>query len=80
MAHDRGKLLRRPSRSINDAPMRLHIRVFAVERHSFRTSSRSLGHRDRAHAGSNYVALFDDHDRDIDIALRRNALGLRWTI
>jgi hypothetical protein len=27
---------------------------------------------------SNYVALFDDHDGDIDIALRRNALGLRW--
>ena len=27
---------------------------------------------------SSYVALFDDHDGDIDIALRRNALGLRW--
>jgi hypothetical protein len=24
------------------------------------------------------VALFEDHDGDIDIALRRNALGLRW--
>jgi hypothetical protein len=27
---------------------------------------------------SSYVALFEDHDGDIDIALRRNALGLRW--
>jgi hypothetical protein len=27
---------------------------------------------------SSYVALFDDHDGDIDIALRRNAAGLRW--
>jgi hypothetical protein len=27
---------------------------------------------------SKYVALFDNHDGDIDIALRRNALGLRW--
>jgi hypothetical protein len=25
-----------------------------------------------------YVALFDDHDGDIDIALRREAIGLRW--
>jgi hypothetical protein len=25
-----------------------------------------------------YVALFEDHDGDIDVALRRNALGLRW--
>lgn len=27
---------------------------------------------------SKYVALFDDHDGDIDIAVRREALGLRW--
>ena len=27
---------------------------------------------------STYVALFDNHDGDIDVALRRNALGLRW--
>ena len=27
---------------------------------------------------SNYVALFDDHSGDIDIAVRRHALGLRW--
>jgi hypothetical protein len=27
---------------------------------------------------SAYVALFDDRDHDIDIALRRQALGLRW--
>jgi hypothetical protein len=27
---------------------------------------------------SNYVALFDDRNGDIDIALRRQALGLRW--
>jgi hypothetical protein len=27
---------------------------------------------------SAYVALFDNHDGDIDIALRRDALGLRW--
>jgi hypothetical protein len=27
---------------------------------------------------SNYVKLFDDNDGDIDIALRRQALGLRW--
>jgi hypothetical protein len=27
---------------------------------------------------SRYVASFDDHDSDIDIALRRKALGLRW--
>jgi hypothetical protein len=27
---------------------------------------------------SRYVALFYDHDGDIDIALRRQALGLRW--
>jgi hypothetical protein len=27
---------------------------------------------------SNYVALFDDHDGDVEIALRRNAVGLRW--
>jgi hypothetical protein len=27
---------------------------------------------------SNYVALFNDHDGDVDIALRRKALGLRW--
>jgi hypothetical protein len=27
---------------------------------------------------SNYVALFDDHDGDIDVALRRHALGMRW--
>jgi hypothetical protein len=27
---------------------------------------------------SRYVALFDDHDGDIEIALRRQALGLRW--
>ncbi len=27
---------------------------------------------------STYVALFDDHDGDIDVALRRHALGLRW--
>jgi hypothetical protein len=27
---------------------------------------------------SRYVAMFDDHDGDIDIALRRKALGLRW--
>jgi hypothetical protein len=27
---------------------------------------------------SKYVALFDDHDGDIDVALRRNAVGLRW--
>jgi hypothetical protein len=27
---------------------------------------------------SKYVALLEDHDGDIDIALRRNALGLRW--
>ena len=27
---------------------------------------------------SRFVARFDDHDGDIDIALRRNALGLRW--
>ena len=25
-----------------------------------------------------YVARFDDHDGDIDIALRRNAVGMRW--
>jgi hypothetical protein len=27
---------------------------------------------------SRYVALFDDHDGDVDVALRRQALGLRW--
>jgi hypothetical protein len=27
---------------------------------------------------SRYVALFDDHDGDIEIALQRKALGLRW--
>ena len=27
---------------------------------------------------SRYVALFNDHDGDIDAALRRQALGLRW--
>jgi hypothetical protein len=27
---------------------------------------------------SSYVALFDNHDGDVEIALRRNALGLRW--
>lgn len=27
---------------------------------------------------STYIALFDDHDGDIDIAVRRQALGLRW--
>jgi hypothetical protein len=27
---------------------------------------------------SSYVALFDDHDGDIEIALHRQALGLRW--
>jgi len=27
---------------------------------------------------SHYVALFDDHRGDIDVALRRQALGLRW--
>jgi hypothetical protein len=27
---------------------------------------------------SAYVALFDNHDGDVDIALRRDALGLRW--
>jgi hypothetical protein len=27
---------------------------------------------------STYVALFDNHDGDVEIALRRNALGLRW--
>jgi hypothetical protein len=27
---------------------------------------------------SRYVALFDDHDGDFDVALRRQALGLRW--
>ena len=27
---------------------------------------------------STYVALFDDHDGDVEIALRRNAVGLRW--
>jgi hypothetical protein len=27
---------------------------------------------------SNYVALFDDHSSDIDVALRRQALGVRW--
>jgi hypothetical protein len=27
---------------------------------------------------SRYVALFQDHDGDIDTAIRRNALGLRW--
>jgi hypothetical protein len=27
---------------------------------------------------SRYVALFDDHDGDIEIALRRQALGVRW--
>jgi hypothetical protein len=27
---------------------------------------------------SAYVALFEDNDGDIDIALRRNAVGLRW--
>ena len=27
---------------------------------------------------SKYVALFNDHDGDIDVALRRQALGLRW--
>jgi hypothetical protein len=27
---------------------------------------------------SRYVALFQDHDGDIDIALRRQAIGLRW--
>jgi hypothetical protein len=27
---------------------------------------------------SRYVALFDDHDGDIEVALRRSALGLRW--
>ena len=27
---------------------------------------------------SKYVALFDDHNGDIDIALRRDAVGLRW--
>jgi hypothetical protein len=27
---------------------------------------------------SKFIALFDDHDGDIDIAVRREALGLRW--
>ena len=27
---------------------------------------------------SSFVARFDDHDGDIDMALRRNALGIRW--
>lgn len=27
---------------------------------------------------SRYVALFEDHDGDIDVAVRREALGLRW--
>jgi hypothetical protein len=27
---------------------------------------------------SRYVALFDDHSSDIDVTLRRQALGLRW--
>jgi hypothetical protein len=27
---------------------------------------------------SRYVALFDDMDSDIDVALRRQALGVRW--
>lgn len=27
---------------------------------------------------SRYVSLFEDHDGDIDVALRRQALGLRW--
>jgi hypothetical protein len=27
---------------------------------------------------SSYVELFDEHDGDLDIALRRQALGLRW--
>jgi len=27
---------------------------------------------------SRYVALFDDHDGDIEIVVRRKALGLRW--
>jgi hypothetical protein len=27
---------------------------------------------------SRYVALFNDHDGDIEIALHRKALGLRW--
>jgi hypothetical protein len=27
---------------------------------------------------SRYVALFEDHDGDIDVALRRQTLGLRW--
>jgi hypothetical protein len=27
---------------------------------------------------SRYIALFNDHDRDIEIALHRQALGLRW--
>ncbi len=27
---------------------------------------------------SRYIALFDDHDGDIEIALHRQALGLRW--
>jgi hypothetical protein len=27
---------------------------------------------------SRYIALFDDHDGDLEIALHRQALGLRW--
>ena len=27
---------------------------------------------------SRYVALFNDHSSDIDVTLRRQALGLRW--
>lgn len=27
---------------------------------------------------SRYVALFDDHDNDIDVAFQREALGMRW--
>jgi hypothetical protein len=27
---------------------------------------------------SRYVAIFDDHDGDFDVALRRQALGMRW--
>jgi hypothetical protein len=27
---------------------------------------------------SHYVSLFEDHDGDIDVALRREAIGLRW--
>jgi hypothetical protein len=29
-------------------------------------------------AESRYVAMFEDYDGDVDVALRRQALGLRW--